>query len=56
MGYRRRIDNQSRGMTVRELEQQTMFLYLMLFIAGFVTFGVTWLVLFVLFISELGQK
>ena len=56
MGYRRRMYNQSRGMTVREMEQQNLVIYLLLFIAGFVTFGATWLVLFVLFISELGQK
>ena len=56
MGYRRRIRMYQRGMTVREMEQQNLVIYLLLFIAGFFTFGVSWLVLFVLFISELGQK
>lgn len=56
MGYRRRMYNQSRGMTVREIEQQNLFIYLMLFIAGFVTFGVTWIVLFFLFIANIGNK
>ena len=55
MGYRRRMYNQSRGMTVREMEQQTLAIYLLLFVAGFVTFGMTWIVLFFLFIANIGQ-
>ena len=56
MGYRRRIRMYQRGMTVREMEQQALFIYLMLFIAGFVTFGATWIVLLFLVISDIGQK
>ena len=56
MGYRRRMYNQSRGMTVREMEQQNLVIYLLMFIAGFFTFGMTWIVLFFLFIANIGQK
>ena len=56
MGYRRRIYYQSRNMTVREMEQQNLFIYMLLFIAGFVTFGATWIVLAALFVSNLGNK
>ena len=45
-----------RGMTPQEMEQQNLVVYILMFIAGFFTFGIAWLVLFVLFISELGQK
>ena len=56
MGYRRRIHLYQRNMTVREMEQQNLVIYLLLFIAGFATFGVTWIVLFFLFIANIGQK
>ena len=45
-----------RGMTPQEMEQQNLVVYLLLFIAGFFTFGVSWIVLFFLFIANIGNK
>ena len=56
MGYRRRIRMYQRGMTPQEMEQQNLVVYLLLFIAGFFTFGIAWIVLFFLFIANIGNK
>ena len=45
-----------RGMTPQEMEQQNLAIYLLLFLAGFVTFGMAWIVLAALVVSNLGNK